>query len=192
MIASLNGRVVEKDGQSLVLEIGGVGLQVNVPAALLAEAQVGKMLALHTYLVVRETELTLYGFSSREARHFFTLLLGVSGVGPRIALAAISALDIDTMRRAVVSQTADVFASVPGIGKKTAQSILLHLQDKITAAEGLELAVSLEGVDSEVLAALTTLGYSVVEAQSALQAIPPDAPQELEERLRLALGYFGD
>ncbi len=192
MIASLNGRVVEKDEHSLVLEIGGIGLQVNVPATVLAEAQVGKMLALHTYLVVRETELTLYGFGSREARHFFTLLLGVSGVGPRIALAAISTMDIDTIRRAVVGQQADVIASVPGIGKKTAQSILLHLQDKVAAAGGLELAAGLEGVDSEVLAALTTLGYSVVEAQSALQAIPQDAPLELEERLRLALGYFGD
>jgi Holliday junction DNA helicase RuvA len=192
MIASLNGRVVEKDEHSLVLEIGGIGLQVNVPTTVLNEAQVGKMLALHTYLVVRETELTLYGFSSREARHFFTLLLGVSGVGPRIALAAISTLDIDTIRRAVVGQQTDVIASVPGIGKKTAQSILLHLQDKVAAAAGLELAAGLEGVDGEVLAALTTLGYSVVEAQSALQAIPQDAPQELEERLRLALGYFGD
>jgi Holliday junction DNA helicase RuvA len=125
-------------------------------------------------------------------RHFFTLLIGVSGIGPRIGMAALSNLDADAMRRAVINQQADVFASVPGIGKKTAQSILLHLQDKVGAGEGLAPIAAMEGVDSEVIAALTTLGYSVVEAQAALQALPADAPEELEERLRLALGYFGD
>ena len=114
MIASVNGRVIEKDEHSLVLEVGGVGLQVNVTASVLAEAQMGKMISLHTYLVVRETELTLYGFDSRQSRHFFTLLIGVSGVGPRMALAALSNLDADAMRRAVVSQQADVFCQRAG------------------------------------------------------------------------------
>ena len=84
------------------------------------------------------------------------------------------------------------FASVPGIGKKKAQSILLHLQDKVEAGEGLSPISAMAGVDAEIVAALTALGYSVVEAQAALQALPADAPEELEERLRLALGYFGE
>lgn len=190
MIAALTGRVAEKDEGSLVIEVGGVGLQVHVPAGLMAETQVGGTVSLHTYLVVRENELTLYGFLTKEEREFFTLLLGVSGVGPRLALAALSTLTPTAMRRAVFSEQAEVFSGVPGVGKTTAEKILLHLKNKVKDLEGLEPISVLDEVDTEVLAALTALGYSIVEAQAALQIIPKDAPKDVEERLRIALGYF--
>ena len=190
MIASLTGHVIEKDDNSIVIQIGGFGLQVRVPAGIRDEVQVGQTVSLHTFLVVRETELTLYGFPTKEEREFFNLLLGVSGVGPRLALAALSTLTPDAIRRAVFNEQAAVFSQIPGVGKTTAGKILLHLKNKIKDVEGLELVAVLDVVGAEVLAALTALGYSVVEAQAALQSIPKDAPKDVEERLRIALGYF--
>jgi Holliday junction DNA helicase RuvA len=182
--------VAEKDENSVVIEVGGVGLQVYVPTGLQADMQVGQTVSLHTYLAVRETDLTLYGFLTKEEREFFTLLLGVSGVGPRLALASLSTLTPNAMRRAVFNEQAEVFRGIPGVGKTTAEKILLHLKNKVKDVEGLEPISALDDVDTEVLAALTALGYSIVEAQAALQIIPKDAPKDVEERLRIALGYF--
>lgn len=190
MISSINGRVTESSSDSLVVEVGGVGLEIFAPADLCQQAVVGKPVSLHTYLVVRENELSLYGFSTREERHFFTLLLGVNGVGPRLALAVLSTLTPNAIRRAVFAEQAEVFNRVSGVGKTTAQKILLHLKTKIKDVDGLEAAAALDDLDTEVIGALTALGYSIVEAQAALQSIPQDAPRDLEERLRLALTYF--
>ena len=190
MISTLNGIVQEANSDSLVLDLGGVGIMVYVPAPLAATSQPGERMFVYTYLVVRQDALQLFGFETREAREFFELLLTVNGVGPRLALAILSALTPDAIRRAVFHEQAEVFSRVPGVGKKTAQKILLQLQDKIKPDIGLE-RVSFGGeMDTEILEALTSLGYSVVEAQAAIQAIPRDTPQELETRLRLALAYF--
>ena len=190
MIASLSGRVTDKDELSIIIEVSGVGLEVFCPAPFREEAQVGKIVSMHTHLIVRETELTLYGFPTKEERQYFNLLLGVSGVGPRLALAALSTLNPNAIRRAVFNEQAEVFSSVPGVGKTTAEKILLHLKNKIKDVEGLEPMAEMDDVDTEVLAALTALGYSIVEAQAALQMIPKDAPKDVEERLRIALQYF--
>jgi len=190
LIATLSGRVQEINPDSVIVEVGGVGLLVYLPAPLRASLRPGESVFFHTYLVVREDLLSLYGFESREGREFFVLLLGVNGVGPRLALAVLSSLTTDAIRRAVFHEQDEVFARVPGVGKKTAQKILLHLQDRIPGEAGLEPLARFSDVDGEVLAALTTLGYSVVEAQAALQTIPPETPQEVEERLRIALQYF--
>jgi holliday junction DNA helicase RuvA len=190
LIATLSGRVQEIIPDSVIVEVGGVGLLVYVPAPLRASLRPGESVFFHTYLVVREDLLSLYGFESREGREFFSLLLGVNGVGPRLALAVLSSLTTDAIRRAVFHEQDEVFARVPGVGKKTAQKILLHLQDRIPGEAGLEPLARFSDVDGEVLAALTTLGYSVVEAQAALQTIPPETAQEVEERLRIALQYF--
>lgn len=190
MISSINGRVAESSSDSLVVEVGGVGLEIFAPADLCQQAAVGKPITLQTYLVVRENELSLYGFSTREERHFFTLLLGVNGVGPRLALAVLSTLAPNAIRRAVFAEQAEVFNRVSGVGKTTAQKILLHLKTKIKDVDGMEAAAALDDLDTEVIGALTALGYSIVEAQAALQSIPKDAPRDLEERLRLALTYF--
>jgi Holliday junction DNA helicase RuvA len=175
---------------SVVIELGGVGLQVYVPAPLHDSLHRGESIFLHTYLVVREDALTLFGFESLEGREFFQLLLTVNGVGPRLALAVLSTMAPDAIRRAVFHEQAEVFSRVPGVGKKTAQKILLQLQDKITPDIGLEPVGAMGDTDSEVLEALTGLGYSVVEAQAAIQSIPHDTPQDVETRLRLALQFF--
>lgn len=190
MISSIKGRVVEKEIDSLVIEVGGVGLEVNAPADVCRSAEIGSILFLKTYLVVRETELTLYGFSTREEREFFTLLIGVNGVGPRLALAVLSTLAPNAIRRAVFAEQAEIFNRVSGVGKTTSQKILLHLKNKIKDVDGLEAAAAMDDLDTEVIGALTALGYSIVEAQAALQSIPKDAPRDVEQRLRMALAYF--
>ena len=190
MISSLSARIQDILSDSLIVEVGGVGLQVYIPAPLKDRLSIGDNTLLYTHLVVREDALTLYGFESKDARSIYRLLLGVNGVGPRLALAVLSTLSPDEIRGAVLQEREDVFNHVPGIGKKTAQKIIIHLQDKIPAEAGLApISVLAEG-DVEVVAALSALGYSVVEAQSAIQSIPKDAPQDVETRLRLALQYF--
>ncbi len=190
MIASLSGRVQEVNSDNAVIEVGGVGLLVYVPAHVRADLRSGETVFLHTYLVVREDALTLFGFDTREGRDFFVILLGVNGVGPRLALSVLSTLSPDAIRRAVFHEQDEIFARVPGVGKKTAQKILLHLQDRIPIVAGLEPVATMSDVDAEVMNALTSLGYSIVEAQAALQSIPRDTPQEIETRLRMALQYF--
>lgn len=190
MIASLSGRVQEIDTDSIVVDVGGVGLQVYIPAPTHDRFRPGENIFLHTYLVVREDLLALYGFETKEMREYFTLLLGVNGIGPRLALSVLSVLSPDAIRRAVFHEQPEIFNRVPGVGKKTAQKILFQLQDRIPATAGFEPVAAISDVDSEVLGALTALGYSVVEAQAALQALPRDTPQDVETRLRLALQYF--
>jgi len=190
MIASIQGEVVEKNNDNVVIMVGGVGLRVYVPSAELDSAQTGEVVYLHTHLIVREDALTLYGFLTEESREYFNLLLGVNGVGPRIALAILSVMSIDAIRRAVVGEQSDMFARVPGVGKKTAQKILLHLQDKIKDISGLGQISHFSEIDSELVSALTSLGYSIVESQTAIQSLPKDTPDDLPTRLRLALQYF--
>lgn len=190
MIATLRGEVTQIKENAIVIETGGVGVHVFVPAALGGRLKTGEVAFLHTHLIVREDSLTLYGFETQAERDLFVLLLGVDGVGPKSALSVLSTLSLDAIQRAVFSEEADLLSRVPGVGKKTAQKIVLYLQDRIKPLGGLEKVAAMSEVDGEVLAALTALGYSVVEAQTAIQSIPKDAPEEVEERLRLALGYF--
>ncbi len=192
MISSLHGIILQITPPDVViLEVGGVGFRVLVPTSVLDELEgVGRSTFLHTYLIVREDALTLYGFSSEEQRGLFELLLTVQGVGPRLALAVLSALSLDVLRRAVAQEQPEVLERVRGVGRKTAEKIVFALKDKLRAY-GLEktLGPVSEG-DTEVLAALTTLGYSLVEAQAALQSIPKGEGTNTEDRLRLALRYF--
>ena len=190
MIATVAGRVSDLLKDSIVVEVGKLGIQVFVPAVLRDELRIGEQIQLYTYLAVREDSLTLFGFSSAEEKEFFILLLGVSGIGPKLALAGISTLNPDAIRRAVFAEQSEVFNRIPGVGKKTAQKILLHLQDKVQAVDGFATVAAMNDTDTQVLEALVTLGYSIVEAQSALQTIPKDAPDDDEEKIRLALQYF--
>ncbi len=190
MIASISGRVLEIDTNSLVIEVGGVGIEVFVPLPFKDQHQSGDRIFLNTNLIVREDSLTLYGFETKDEKELFTLLLGVNGVGPRLGLAVLSMLGVDEIRNAILMDQTDVLFQVPGIGKKTAQKIILQLQDQIPSEYIIVPHSVTAEVDAEVLAALTALGYSIVEAQTALQAIPRDAPEDLESRLKLALQYF--
>jgi Holliday junction DNA helicase RuvA len=190
MISHLRGTVAAVESDSIVVDVGGVGLMVYVPSAVKDNAQTGEAIFLYTRLVIREESWTLCGFETQESREYFNLLLGVNGVGPRLAIQILSTLSPDMIRRAVLSDQGEIFNRVPGIGKKTAQKIQLYLQDRIPITNELGKIGMISDLDGEVLAALTALGYSVVEAQAALQYIPRNTPQDVETRLRLALQYF--
>jgi len=189
MISSLRGIVQAVAEDSLVLEVGGVGLHVAAPSSVIERvAGIGKPLFLHTHLIVREDALRLFGFSSLEERAIFLELLQVTGVGPRIALAVLSTLSIDSLRQAVVGNQVEALIRVPGIGKKTAEKLIFHLKDRIAP-----LAMAEAGIgqpDNEVLSVLTALGYSLVEAQSAIQSLERGSNEDVEERIKLALQYF--
>jgi Holliday junction DNA helicase RuvA len=191
MISSLRGTVlVLHQPDYVVVEVGGVGFKVFAPASVLDDADVGHSLFLYTHLIVREDALTLYGFSNEEQRALFEMLLTVQGVGPKLALAVLSALSLDVLRSAVVNDQAEVFSRVRGVGKKTAEKIVFALRDKLGGGVSLAGVVQPSDADTEVLTALTALGYSVVEAQAAVQSIPKGEGATVEERIRLALGYF--
>ena len=190
MIATLRGEITQIEENAVTVEVGGVGLRVFVPAPLRARLRAGETALLYTHLVVREDALSLYGFETQADRELFHLLLGVDGVGPRVSLAVLSTLTVEMVQRAVFAEDSDVLGRVPGVGKRTAQKIVLHLHGKLQPAGALEQVAAMSDRDSEVLAALTALGYSVVEAQTAIQSLPKDAPADVEERLRLALTYF--
>jgi Holliday junction DNA helicase RuvA len=191
MIATLRGEISQIEDNALVVEVGGVGLRVFVPAPVRGRVKAGEAVFLFTHLIVREDALTLYGFESQADRELFNMLLGVDGVGPKVALSVLSTMTLDAVQHAVFAEEADILSRVPGVGKKTAQKIALHLKDKLKPMDALARVAAMSDVDSEVLAALTSLGYSVVEAQAAIQSLPKDAPQDTGERLRLALSYFG-
>ena len=192
MIASLRGTVLHIQQPSfLVLEVGGVGFKVFVPASVFDELDgIGRPAFLHTYLIVREDALNLYGFSTEEQRLLFELLLTVQGVGPRLALSVLSTLSLDVLRLAVAQEQAEVLDRVPGVGRKTAEKIVFALKDKLGAEAGLGALAPVSDIDTEVIGALTALGYSVVEAQAGLQSIPKGQGKDVEERIRLALQYF--
>jgi Holliday junction DNA helicase RuvA len=190
MIDSLSGKVTRMDKDGLVIMLGSIGIRVSVPEPLKVMVNPGDHLDLFTNLVVREDSLTLFGFPTLEESQFFKLLLSVSGVGPRIALTILSVLSTDTLRRAILSEQPEVISRVPGVGKMTSQKIVIALQKKVGTHGTDELMAPASEMDAEVLSALTSLGYSVIEAQTALQSIPRDAPGDIESRLRLALQYF--
>jgi Holliday junction DNA helicase RuvA len=190
MIATIRGEITQVEENAIILETGGVGVRIFIPRTLLDKAKPGEATFLFTHLVIREDDWKLFGFESQADRELFTVLLGVDGVGPRTALAVVSTLELDTIRRAVFNNEPDLLNRVPGVGKKTAQKMVLYLQDRLKPVSGLEKIASMSDADSEVLAALTALGYSVVEAQTAIQSIPKDAPDDVGERLRLALQQF--
>jgi Holliday junction DNA helicase RuvA len=190
MISILHGNVISQEVDGIIVDVNGVGFHVLVPSGLRDSLQPGENVYLHTRLIVREDAWTLCGFETKEGRELFDLLHSVNGIGPRLAITILSTLSPDTIRRAVFNEQAEIFSRVPGIGNKTAQKIVLHLKDRIPSGEGLAPLAKISEVDSEVLAALTALGYSLVEAQAALQYIPRETPQEVEIRLRVALQYF--
>ncbi len=190
MIATLRGEITQIEENAIIVETGGIGLRVFVPAPLRARMQTGEATLLYTHLVVREDAWMLYGFETKADRDLFILLLGTDGVGPRTALAVMSGTSLDLLQRAVFGDDPDLLGRIPGVGKKTAQKIVLYLHDRLKPTDTLHAVAAMSDADGEVLAALTSLGYSVVEAQTAIQSIPKDAPQEVEERLRLALQQF--
>jgi Holliday junction DNA helicase RuvA len=190
MIAHIRGAVESIGKDQLVIDVGGIGLRVLVPAPVRDAASIGRLIDLHTHLHIRESDWQLFGFSSQEELNMFELLLGVSGVGPRMALAVLAAAPPDQLRAAIAHEQSEVLTRVPGIGPKTAKAIVFHLKDKVGVATATAEVAYLTDADTEVIAALTGLGYSLVEAQAALASLPRDGSQDVEDRIRQALAYF--
>ncbi|HEY1410265.1 MAG TPA: Holliday junction branch migration protein RuvA [Promineifilum sp.] len=187
MIASLSGTVLKIETSSLVVSIGGVGLRVHVPRTVLEDVGgPGRRIALHTHLQVREDDLSLFGFESEEDLQLFELLLGVNGVGPKVALSILGTLSPELLKSAIMREESAVLQRVPGIGKKTAERIMFHLRDKLDLGGATAALPLVSDVDADVIDILTGLGFSIVEAQSALQHVPREV-QAIDERVQAAL-----
>jgi len=191
MIARLHGQVVARGKDSIIVDVGGIGYKVFVPADVLMSTRTVEEITLHTHLQVREDNLSLFGFTTEEAHDLFNLLLTVPGVGPKGALTLLSAMAPDAIRLAISQEQPGILARVPGVGKKTAEKIIVTLKDRIGTVSATEELLALTVADAEVIDALTALGYSIVEAQRAVQNIPREI-SGVEERLRRALSQFGE
>lgn len=196
MIASLRGTLIHLGVDHLVIETGGVGWLVYAPRTVLGAAgAIGDQIFLYTQLIVREDAMTLYGFADTAQRALFESLIGVSGVGPKVAMSLLSSGAPDEIRVAVAQGDTARLSRVPGIGKKTAERLVLELKGKLdlkglpAAAPGATPAAM--ALNSDLADLLVSLGYSTAEAAAAIGALPADAPADLEQRLRLALRYFG-
>lgn len=185
MIASLRGAVVAVGLEHVVIETGGVGLRLLCPPRVLADLRVGADAQLLTSLVVREDSLTLYGFSTADERELFEVLLGVSGVGPRLAMAMLAVLTPDEMRAAVANDDLATLTRVPGVGRKGAQRLVLELKDRLPTAavvpDSLGTGAASASWGEQVAAALVSLGWGARDAAAALDAIAPVATQMIED-----------
>lgn len=191
MIASLEGEVLATSDLSMVINVNGVGFKVNCPESFVLEHGTGDNIFVFTQLIVRENDLSLYGFGTEEERKFFNLLLMVDGIGPKAALNTLSKLALPDLQYAIVSENIDLLSKVPGIGRKTAQKISLYLKDKVssdTLTEPIQSKVNENQVD--LLSALTNLGYTQPEAQKAIQHLPFEPKLSLEESLLACLNYL--
>jgi Holliday junction DNA helicase RuvA len=193
-IARIRGVVEDRGDDWVIVAVGGIGVLISVPSSTASELAPGAKAALFTHLHVREDALTLYGFAAREDLLLFEQLISVSGVGPRVALGLLSALDHGQLAGAIAAGRADVLRKVPGVGQKTAERIVLDLRDKVQPPPaGIEAeARPVPGgrVDADVVAALMGLGYSQQEATAAAERLPEDGQAPLEERVRAALAFF--
>ena len=186
MIARLRGRPVVWDAEGLVVDVGGVGYRVLATPAAVRKADGADEVSLETHLHVREDALQLYGFAEAGERELFEQLLAVSGVGPKVALAIVSGYSPAELRGAIVREGAALFQTIPGIGKKTAQRVVLELKEKIAPLAAVD-APHLGAGDGHIVArdALVELGYTVAEAEQRLADTDPDLPPA--ERVRQAL-----
>jgi Holliday junction DNA helicase RuvA len=187
VIASLEGRVAEKAADRVVLDVGGVGYDIAVPVSTAARLPgIGRPARLFTRMHVRDDALLLFGFASTDERGLFDLLVTVNGIGPKVALAFLSALAPHALRRAVASGDVAALTVVPGVGRKVAQRVVLDLKDRLGGD-----VVVLEGPLVDVREALLSLGLTPQEAGEAVGSLPPGDDRPVEELLRDALQHVG-
>jgi Holliday junction DNA helicase RuvA len=186
VIARLRGVAAGRTPEGLVVEVAGVGYLVAATPSVLRRAEAGAEVLVETYLHVREDALQLFGFADAAERELFTQLLTVNGIGPKVALAVVSGSPPAELRRAIVLGDAARFQAIPGIGKKTAERIVLELREKLADEEVVALPAT-AATPAHLVAreALVELGWSLQEAKQALAATDPELPAE--ERVRLAL-----
>jgi len=192
VISSLQGKLESLSSDRAIINVGGIGFQVYMPTSVLsALGTIGGEVKLYTHLHLREDNVTLYGFGSTGELWLFETLIGVSGLGPRLALVMLSALSVEQITMAIATGSTDMLTTIPGIGQKVANRIILELKEKIGAGWVVTPATQLAQENTDVLAALTSLGYSAAEAAKAVATLPPAAALPLEEKIKLALQYFG-
>ena len=186
MIGRLHGKLLEKNPPQILIDVSGVGYEVDVPMSTFCNLpEVGGELTLHTHFVVREDAQLLYGFATLAERAVFRALIKISGVGPKIALALLSGITVDQLKDAVDRGETGLLTKVPGIGKKTAERLVLELKDKLAGTGAATAAVPTSGARADVAAALIALGYSEREAAAATMKLPEDCT--VNDGLRLAL-----
>ena len=201
MIAFLKGIVEDLTESSVILDHDGMGFEIFMNGRDLSQIRIGMELKIHTYFAVKEDGMQLYGFLSKDDLNIYRLLLGVSGIGPKGAIGILSGLRPDELRFAVLADDAGTIAKAPGIGKKTAQKIILELKDKFSLSEAFETKLSASGaapvsavpegqdeIRKEAVEALTALGYNSTEALRAVSSVK-DAP-DVETLLKAALRKF--
>lgn len=190
MISAIRGTLEGVATDSAIVDVGGVSFRVYVPTSTLNRLPpIGETVRLVTHLYLREDALALYGFLSVEELALFEQLLGVSGVGPRLALAILSAASPESIRRAIATESIEALTAIPGIGRKLASRLILELRGKLVAPTGGKAGAEPPS-DVDVIEALLSLGYSPADAQAAVKSLPPDGELDLEERIRRALQYF--
>lgn len=189
MIAQLEGKIVGIRGNSVILMVGGVGYRVAVSAYTLGKVA-GKQdqILFHIHTHVREDMLALFGFLNEEELTMFELLISISGIGPKVALSILSIADVKTICTAIVNKDPSILTRVSGVGKKTAERVIIELQNKVGAMESGDQASTL--VDQDAIEALTSLGYSVAESREALKLVPADIT-DVSARIRQALKNLG-
>ncbi|HVB61603.1 MAG TPA: Holliday junction branch migration protein RuvA [Ktedonobacteraceae bacterium] len=192
MITSIHGILEAGRADQAIIRVGGFSLRVFAPASTLnGLGQPGAEVSLYTHFHVREDEMTLYGFSGEEERDAFEQLIGVSGIGPKIALALLSVMDARTLYKAIADEDQQKLALAPGIGKRTAARIVLEMKGKLPSLAALGGGGYTSGkTQAEALEALVGLGYSMAEAQAALAKVPPDQALTLEQQITFALRSF--
>ena len=194
MIASLRGKVETLGGDWVVVEVGGVGYQVYMPLSTLNKlGSIGSDIKLYTHFHLREDSATLFGFATIEELNLFQTLTGVSGLGPKLAMAMLSAMSVEQLTIGIAAGSTELLISIPGIGKKMAQRLILELKEKVSGGTFISTEAVLTEGNGELLSALTSLGYSPAEAARAVANLPKDSNElSLEERIKLTLGQFGE
>ena len=192
MISSHHGTLESIGSDWAIVNVGGIGFQVYAPTSTLSTlGRIGESVKLYTHLHLREDNVALYGFISVEELELFEALIGVSGLGPKLALAMLSSMSVEQLTTAIVTGSTDLLTTIPGIGKKVAGRLILELKEKIGAGWISTPTTQLAQENTDVLAALSSLGYSAADAARAVASLPASSDLGLEEKIKLALQYFG-
>ena len=192
MIASLQGIIDAVSTDSMIVNVNGVGFKVSVPTSVLSElGAVGRDVKLYTHLNVREDDLSIYCFGSLDELKLFETLISVSGLGPKTAMGMLSAMSADQVAMAIASGSVEMLTTIPGIGKKTADRLILELKDKVGGVMISSPAGRAAQENADVVTALVSLGYSVQETTRAVNALPTGKKISLEDKVKLALQYLG-
>ena len=192
MISSLQGNIDAVSTDSMIVNVNGVGFKVSVPTSVLSEmGMIGREVKLYTHLHVREDDLSLYGFGSIDELRLFETLISVSGLGPKTALGMLSAMSADHVAMAIASGSVEILTTIPGIGKKTADRLILELKDKVGGVMISSPAGRAAQENADVVTALVSLGYSVTETTRAVGSLPTGQKLSLEDKVKLALQYLG-